>query len=1662
MQEQATEYLKARHELTESDGTPRAQMMALEDRIVQTALQIASRVTARPLAPLATFQLRAFLNDELEPTEEEVLGVLRGRDAMKRRVDGEPHAEIVALADRIIEASLALASRVLAMASDHMNVDELRSFRSDVVDAIEREVTQRLSARGALADEEGKPPDDLTALRARAVAITLAMAAQVASKPLKRLTFEELRHLRDQELEPMLAETTEDLSKRGALLAEGGRPHKEMRRLNERLVQATLAMVNRLVAEPIKSMDINELREFRMGRLEAAQREVLHYLEDRGQLLARDGTERPDLIALEDRIIEISLMMAMRAIAMPVDHHELSVDELRMHRQQMLEAIEVELASFLRGRIATTTKGVETQAVVVEALSNRIVECTLQMMASVSAIPIEDLSASELLSLRTDKLEPIEAETASFLRNREASHGLDGELVHAEKSQLSERIVEVTLLALNRLLEKPLSPLGISELEALRDNELHPALHAATAYLEKREKLRDAKGRMLWPHFAQVEKRMVEATLETVMRAIEMPLDGMSVEELRAHRTGVLEHRQRVASADLASRGKRLGADGDVEVLERMERLEARIVECTLAMVRRTLEISFGSHTKDELAGLRKQILEPMERSTEQYLSRRDAMVTLDGNEHPELLELRALIVDVTLARVERLLAVPISRRLSMDELLAQRTNELEVMQKETLLYLDTRGAAEGRDGLPWPQLVALEARIIRVTLLMAKRLATLPIDDMGIDELRTFRKQELEPGLLAMSEYLDGRGALEDPEKGGIRKELAALEERIEEVEERAVDLEVTQMLDAVAKLAAMPIEQLSIPELGAYRVSKLEPMREKATAYLASRDALLVRGEKRVEMAELDDRISETYTRVPELEALSMLKDVAEVAALLSLPGAMRDMKKEDLTEVRVGTLETKLHEATEFLDQRGWLMARDGMPHAEITALQSRILHVLNQEMNLMLREVTRACDLDSELEGQTVEALNTYRQTRLEPMLQHATDYLNERDGLMLTSGAPRPEMVTIQTRIQEVKDRVLRMEVREVLDEIAGAMDVDLEMMTVVGLREHCKDVLVPLHAKVTAFLTERGVLLERGNRERPQLAELAERIEYIPRRARELELEELLGEMQAKATRPMEALSIAELAELRTEVLEPMLTRAKQFFAERGLTTDHRPEFTALDQRIEETIVQAIELTVAPVVKELVDATAREPKSKTIDDLHTLRVDELEPLQKRAEAFLAREGALRSRTDGGRRAELVAVEKRIEELHRREVALVSQALNVEVAKALPKASVSSWATDLTGVSAMLAELEATLTSCTARLTELGALESDGATRSELLALRARVLEVRGRKGELEAIEATKDAAEVKKKLGSKQWSATEMSALMQERAEAERRAFNAKKSSEEAAFEGARVAAETAAADRKRKQFQAKMAQEREKQAASPPTPKQEGSWQSLRGLSKRPNFMQLAPPPFGAPAALATPMSSLLSSRDGSPLPGRAAKGRLGMHDVLSVAQAGSFLGAGRNADGTLNKSASAAVLPPTRTPPRGSSPGTSLQHAADIEGRSSFRDVFAAAQGQGGAASGGLAAVASALPPLRKAPLSLMALPPLPQTRPPQAVRSIGQPTLHGSQTTASLLSPRSAASCAPAETPMRLEPLSYGPVAGGTITKMDADTSNDEDIDFSSLGL
>ena len=1174
-------------------------------------------------------------------------------------------------------------------------------------------------------------------------------------------------------------------------------------------------------------------------------------------------------------------------------------------------------------------------------------------------------------------------------------------------------------------MQMPIDKLSVDEIRTHRKTVLEPMVPEATNYLKSRNAL-TAKDGSERPELIALEDRIIECTLLMVARVVEVPIDKLSVDEIRTHRKTTLEPMVPEATNYLKSRSALTAKDGS----ERPEliTLEDRIIECTLLMVTRVVEVPIDKLDVDGLKTHRKTVLEPMVPEAANYLKSRNALTTKDEAPRPELGALEDRIIETTLAMVERVLAIPLEP-LDIEGLLRLRGEQLEPMQPATTSYLAGRNASKGKDGVEWPQLVALEERIIAATLLTCMRLVAVPIEEMEVPELNAFRTQQLEPRLKATLEYLTKRDALADPQtKQPPRKEVAALEAKIQSVRDRVRDLEVRAMLAAVAELVAKPIDELDVPALNALRTQELEPMVVKATAYLeerkpmhvdpstgqpwpemraldarileviervrflevqamlakvtalveepiegmgvpqlgahrekrlkpmvseateylTARNWLLLDGQVRVEMAELQLRIEDTHVLTRERESTAMRAEVARAAAM-----STEGLAKEALFALRTGTLEPTLAKAETYLEERGWATipptyawlgeghGRDdarpqaGEPPEEMVGLAGRIKEVVAREISLMMREVTLACD--KELDGLSISQLNEYRERTLEPKLGEATSYLEARNALLLSSGKPRPEMNMITLRIQEVKDRVLRMEVRAVLDEIASAMAIDLEPMTVDQLRKHADELLEPLYVKSTNFLSERGVLLERGNRERPQLAELAERIANVPQRILHLEVESTLSDISEKVARPLEPLSVKELTTMRNAVLQPTLERATTFLGERGVLKKRglrqvlkmvgavlklmpkvigetgpdgepveseeetsRPEVVALEARIEETIVRGIELTIAPLVAEMAAAVSLEPKSHDKDDLHALRVKELEPLLKRAVPFLEKEGGLVSRTDGARRPELVALEERVVDLKEQEVQAVCRDM-------LIAASTEFWNLEIDELAALLAnELEPALSDGTQRLEELGAMDANGSTRSEVLSLRGKVQEVAGRKAELEAIKAAKEAAEAKRKMQLKRWSKAEASALAEVRAEAERRAYAAKVAAEEAARKAAEEAAAAAEAERIEKERLAEI--ERKKREAREALERERKARMQIPEV----NAARVAPKAKDMLGKI-MPKREMLHA-------GQRTKGRLGMHAVLDLAATGVPVGAGRNDDGTLSKSASAGVLPPVR----------------------------------------------------------------------------------------------------------------------------------------------
>ena len=69
----------------------------------------------------------------------------------------------------------------------------------------------------------------------------------------------------------------------------------------------------------MQKLDVAGLKTHRANTLEPMVPEAASHLTSRKALLGKDGSERPELIALEDRIIECTLSMVERVLAIPLE-----------------------------------------------------------------------------------------------------------------------------------------------------------------------------------------------------------------------------------------------------------------------------------------------------------------------------------------------------------------------------------------------------------------------------------------------------------------------------------------------------------------------------------------------------------------------------------------------------------------------------------------------------------------------------------------------------------------------------------------------------------------------------------------------------------------------------------------------------------------------------------------------------------------------------------------------------------------------------------------------------------------------------------------------------------------------------------------------------------------------------------------------------------------------------------------------------------------------------------------------------------------------------------------------------------------------------------------------------------------------------------------------
>ena len=233
---------------------------------------------------------------------------------------------------------------------------------------------------------------------------------------------------------------------------------------------------------PIETMTIAELKAHRTNELEGTQKRAAQHLKSRGAALAKDGSAHPQMLALEQHIIAVTLLMVTKTVAKPLDG--LSITELLSLRTNELEPMVLATSSYLSSRNALPAPNGSIRPELT-ALDHRIVECTLAMMDRAVAIPIAGRRLEELLTIRSDELEPVEKNAIDYLAQRnEGGVGDDGKPTHSHPqlrwmmtvsfTALEARIVEVTpLRASLRAPLLPLCPPTLSALAAYLSHKVH-------------------------------------------------------------------------------------------------------------------------------------------------------------------------------------------------------------------------------------------------------------------------------------------------------------------------------------------------------------------------------------------------------------------------------------------------------------------------------------------------------------------------------------------------------------------------------------------------------------------------------------------------------------------------------------------------------------------------------------------------------------------------------------------------------------------------------------------------------------------------------------------------------------------------------------------------------------------------------------------------------------------------------------------------------------------------------------------------------------------------------------------------------------------------------------------------------------------------------------
>ena len=263
----------------------------------------------------------------------------------------------------------------------------------------------------------------------------------------------------------------------------------------------------------------------------------------------------------------------------------------------------------------------------------------------------------------------------------------------------------------------------------------------------------------------------------------------------------------------------------------------------------------------------------------------------------------------------------------------------------------------------------------------------------------------------------------------------------------------------------------------------------------------------------------------------------------------------------------------------------------------------------EVNEMVRLVDEKTAIPIHQLG--IEQLIALCTTELEPMLQQATEFLIERNALLVGNDR-RWALVALEMRVAEVAERVRVLEVEAMLAEVDADVSLSIASMTVSDLRRHRSDVLEPMMLRATAYLAERDALMS-GDSVRPEVAALEARLTEVERRACELEVAIALQEVNEsiQMARNLDGLAVEELVEFRTGQLEPLRARVHAYLDERAALLSNgklRPEMIALDKCI--VRVQAKERRLIQDQRDAMEAVQR----SEVERIEAARTEEAESM----------------------------------------------------------------------------------------------------------------------------------------------------------------------------------------------------------------------------------------------------------------------------------------------------------------------------------------------------------------------------------------------------------------------------------------------------------------